>query len=120
MKKNVSTALLICLTGILGLSLMLSGCSKKEKTAESAKQEEQSAAITTVGPADGTKLQMWTFVELHSQFYASMLEEWNSQHPDKPITITFTTYPYADMHNKLTMANQTGQGAPDLCDGAPL
>lgn len=120
MKKNVSTALILCLTGILGLSLMLSGCRKKEKTAENAKDQsqsqEQSAAITTVGPDNGTKLQMWTFVELHSQFYASMLEEWNKLHPDKPITITFTTYPYADMHNKLTMANQTGQGAPDLCD----
>ena len=30
--------------------------------------------------------------------------------------MTFTTYPFADMHNKMIMALQTGEGAPDLCD----
>ena len=73
-------------------------------------------AISTVGPATGTHLELWTFVELHSQHYAAMLEQWNKDHPDKQIQITFTTYPYGDMHNKLIMANQTGTGAPDICD----
>ena len=50
-------------------------------------------------------MEMWTFVELHSQFYAEMLNLWNEQNPDKQIQITFTTYPYADMHNKLLMSN---------------
>ncbi|QHQ60774.1 extracellular solute-binding protein [Anaerocolumna sedimenticola] len=94
-----------------------------EGEASTAEGEESTAegevvadAITTVGPEDGTHLEMWTFVELHSNFYAEMLEQWNKEHPDKQLNITFTTYPYADMHNKLMLANQSGSGAPDLCD----
>lgn len=79
-------------------------------------EEGEATAITTVGPDSGTKMEMWTFVELHSQFYAEMLNLWNEQNPDKQIQITFTTYPYGDMHNKLLMSNQAGTGAPDLCD----
>ena len=73
-------------------------------------------AISTVGPSNGTHLELWTFVELHSQHYAAMLEQWNKDHPDKQIQITFTTYPYGDMHNKLMMSLQAGSGAPDMCD----
>ena len=69
-----------------------------------------------MGPDDGTPLEMWTFVELHSQFYAEMLNKWNEENPDKQLQITFTTYPFSDMHNKLLMANQAGEGAPDLVD----
>ncbi len=117
------------LTGIIIAStvtaMMLSGCSKTTKTSTAAKTDDsetttstakQKAAISTVGPDSGTKLEMWTFVDLHSQFYASMLKKWNTAHPDKQLQITFTVYPYADMHNKLMMADQTGEGAPDLCD----
>ena len=59
---------------------------------------------------------MWDFVDIHSQFYAEMVKEWNKKNPDKQINITFTTYPYQDMHNKLKMAIQAGTGAPDMCD----
>ena len=45
-----------------------------------------------------------------------MFKEWNAKHSDKQINITFTTYPYGDMHDKLKMAIQTGTGAPDMCD----
>lgn len=83
---------------------------------EPAEAEIKPDAISTVGPASGTHLDLWTFVELHSQHYAAMLEKWNKEHPDEQIQITFTTYPYGDMHNKLIMANQTGTGAPDICD----
>lgn len=103
---------------------MIAGCSKKEGgenaapsgEGEAQTQEIKADAISTVGPDDGVKLELWTFVELHSQHYAAMLEKWNAEHPDKHIQITFTTYPYGDMHNKMIMANQTGKGAPDICD----
>ena len=61
-------------------------------------------------------MEMWSFVDLHNEFYAKMLEKWNEQNPDRQIQITFTTYPFGDMHNKMIMALQTGEGAPDLCD----
>lgn len=78
--------------------------------------EAQADAVSTVGPDSGTHMEMWSFVELHNNFYAKMLEKWNEENPDRQIQITFTTYPFADMHNKLIMALQTGEGAPDLCD----
>ena len=60
--------------------------------------------------------EMWSFVDLHNEFYGKMVEKWNEENPDKQIQITFSTYPYADMHNKLMMSLQAGSGAPDLCD----
>ena len=86
-----------------------------EETGEEVEAEEE-VAVTTVGPDSGTHFDMWVFVELHSKFYADMVNKWNEANPDKQIQITFTTYPFADMHNKLTMALQTGEGAPDICD----
>ncbi|MGB8454645.1 MAG: extracellular solute-binding protein [Anaerocolumna sp.] len=118
MKRNLFSLLLWF---VLTASLLI-GCSSKKaattdtKTADTAEGEVVAEAITTVGPEGGTHLEMWTFVELHSNFYAEMLEQWNKENPDKQLNITFTTYPYADMHNKLMLANQSGSGAPDLCD----
>ena len=131
MKKTFKAAMTV-----LGMSALLlaglTGCNKGGSEPAAGNQggnadgntgkTEQSApeikadAISTVGPANGTKLELWTFVDLHSQHYAAMLEQWNKEHPDKQIQITFTTYPYGDMHNKMIMANQTGKGAPDICD----
>ncbi|SFK93073.1 carbohydrate ABC transporter substrate-binding protein, CUT1 family [Lachnospiraceae bacterium KH1T2] len=90
--------------------------SAEEAGEEAESTEAEPEAVTTVGPEDGTKMQMWSFVEAHNTFYASMLEKWNEQNPDRQIQITFTTYPYSDMHQKLIMSLQTGSGAPDLCD----
>lgn len=87
-----------------------------EDAAEEGTTEAEPTAVNTVGPDGATHMEMWSFVELHNTFYASMLEKWNEQNPDRQIQITFTTYPYADMHNKLTLALQSGTGAPDLCD----
>ena len=61
-------------------------------------------------------MEMWSFVEAHNTFYAGMLEKWNEQNPDRTIEITFTTYPYADMHTKLLTSLTAGTGAPDICD----
>ena len=83
---------------------------------ETAEGEVEALAVSTVGPDSGTKMEMWSFVELHNTFYASMLEKWNEANPDRQIQMTFTTYPYSDMHQKMIMALQTGEGAPDLCD----
>jgi len=79
---------------------------------------------TTAGSAFGQifgkkkqpQLTMWTFVDLHARFYESMLKQWNKDHPDKQLSITFTNMPYGEMHNKVTMAVQTGRGMPDMAD----
>ena len=121
MKAGMKKAALVLLTGLFALSLIAcgGGSSSSSTTASAGDSQADSGAeaISTVGPDDAVaKLEMWTFVELHSQFYASMLEKWNAENPDKTIQITFTTYPYGDMHQKMILANQSGTGAPDLCD----
>ena len=79
--------------------------------------EAEATAVTTVGPDDAAGVfECWSFVDLHNEFYGKMVEMWNEQNPDKTIQVTFSTYPYADMHNKLMMSLQAGSGAPDLCD----
>ncbi|MDD3260495.1 MAG: extracellular solute-binding protein [Oscillospiraceae bacterium] len=100
-----------------GTSSSASGTSAASKAASSKTATSSKAPVVkTVGPSSGTHFEMWDFVDVHSQFYAEMVNEWNKLHPDKQINVTFTTYPYADMHNKLKMAVQTGTGAPDMCD----
>lgn len=93
--------------------------SNAASTTEEASSEEASSkapTVKTVGPSDGTHFEMWDFVDVHSDFYAEMVNEWNAKNPNKQINVTFTTYPYGDMHDKLTMAIQTGTGEPDMVD----
>ena len=134
MKKKLLSALLC----VAMAAVLLAGCGKSTKqTANSGEgktedavteteqtpgeEAEQTAeveaqAVTTVGDPNGTHMEMWSFVELHNTYYGKMVEKWNELNPDKTIEVTFTTYPYADMHNKLIMSLQTGEGAPDICD----
>ncbi len=82
-----------------------------------AETEAAPTAVTTVGPDDATaKYELWSFVDLHNEFYGKMVDLWNEQNPDRTIQITFSTYPYGDHHNKLMMSLQAGSGAPDMCD----
>lgn len=102
MKKLVSLLLALCMLLSLGVA-----------SAEIADVEP----LTVAGPDDATaKWDMWSFVDAHNEFYAQMVDKWNAENPDRTIQITFTTYPYADMHQKMLMSLQTGKGAPDMCD----
>lgn len=134
MKKKLLSALLC----VAMVSTVLTGCggaatqeaatddaAATEETSEEAATEDAAAeetgevepeAVTTVGDANGTHMEMWSFVELHNTYYGKMVDMWNAANPDRTIEVTFTTYPYADMHNKLIMSLQTGEGAPDICD----
>ncbi|WP_160675324.1 ABC transporter substrate-binding protein [Clostridium sp. C8-1-8] len=87
---------------------MLVGCggsSQKTKTAS-----------TGVDASGTTHMEMWTFVDLHAQFYKEMEDLWNKENPTKKLDIKFTVLPYDDMHNKLQTALLSGKGAPDMCD----
>ena len=88
--------------------------SDSDETSDESSEEE--VQILTAGDENGTELEMWTFVELHAQFYQEMVKEWNEQNPDKTINLKLTVLPYGDMHTKLQSSLLAGKGAPDLCD----
>ena len=63
-----------------------------------------------------TSLEMWVFAELHATYYEQMAKLWNEENPDRPIDLKVTVYPYEDMHNKLLLAANSGDGLPDVVD----
>lgn len=117
MKKRFLALLLACT--ILGSSL--AACSDGTEGASSAAKDAGASSSEKVLSGNkiqgATELSMWVFVDLHAKFYQTMVDQWNKEHPDKPINLTVTVLPYDDMHNKLQIALQAnGEGAPDLCD----
>ena len=56
-----------------------------EDAVEDATETAESEVVTnTYGDANGTHLEMWTFVELHGAHYGKMAEIWNEEHPALP------------------------------------
>lgn len=102
MKKQ----LLVMLSLLVMLTAILSACSDGNKTDKGESN----------GSKKGTKLEFWTFNELHQTFYEDMAKRWNTANPDNQIQLVANTFPYDDMHNKLLVALQSGTGAPDLAD----
>ncbi|MGL4982516.1 MAG: ABC transporter substrate-binding protein [Treponemataceae bacterium] len=88
--------------------VVLIGCSK-------AKVEPESETVDSEGrkPQEYT---LWTFIELHGQFYQEIAARWNEENPDRPIKLKISVLPYGDMHTKLQSALLAGKGAPDFCD----
>ncbi len=70
----------------------------------------------TFGDENGTHLSLWTFVDVHATFYGKMVDMWNEKNPDNTIQLEAIAYPFADMHQKLLMSFQAGEGAPDIVD----
>lgn len=66
--------------------------------------------------ATPTKLTLWTFISQHDKYFYGMAADWNVAHPEQPIELECVTLGYDEMHNKLKVALQAGEGAPDLCD----
>ncbi|GAB6100389.1 ABC transporter substrate-binding protein [Halanaerocella petrolearia] len=62
------------------------------------------------------KLDMWTFVSAHADYYQRKAKEFNKAHPEFDFKLNTQSYPYDQMHDKLNIALQTGTGAPDLVD----
>lgn len=89
------------------------GCGKKDKD---DKETTGSQVLDGGAGEDAVELEYWTFVDLHGQHFEKMLTLWNEQNPDKQIKLKVTVMPYEDMHNKLKIALQTGEGAPDISD----
>ncbi|SER93702.1 ABC transporter substrate-binding protein [Lachnobacterium bovis] len=111
-KKFLST--LLCTT-MVASSLFGCGTNTASNKA-SAKDKKEEPVVTSFGDKKGTKLELWTFVGQHADFYGKMVEKWNEKNPDRTINMKTTTYPFSDMHTKLTMTLQSKKGAPDICD----
>lgn len=90
---------------------------KPTTAATDSTSKDPTTAPTTGGEAaKTTDLEMWTFIELHGQHFQKMVEKWNIDNPTRQINLKVTVLPYEDMHSKLQIALQTGEGAPDICD----
>lgn len=114
MKKKLLSVLL-CLSMTAS---MLIGCSAGSEDGGSDESSGSNSAGTTEMEVEGdyTELEVWTFIELHQQFYMDMAEKWNEEHPDKQVKLVLSNLAYDDMHNKLSLALESGEGAPDVVD----
>lgn len=75
--------------------------------------------ILSIGFAVNAKtveLDFWTFVNDHADYYQKKAEEFNEAHSEINFILTPQVLPYGQMHDKLSIALQTGMGAPDLAD----
>ncbi|NQX71885.1 sugar ABC transporter substrate-binding protein [Paenibacillus alba] len=98
---------------LLASMLLLSACTSNSSTNNEAATAKNDSATKKAAPV---KLSFWTFNELHQKFFESMAESWNKAHPEQPVQLEATTFPYDDNHNKLLVALQSGTGAPDMAD----
>lgn len=73
-------------------------------------------AVSVASAEEVTTLTMWTFIAQHQEFFEKAAERWNAENPNRPIAVEVTTIGYDDMHNKLKVALQADEGAPDMCD----
>lgn len=72
--------------------------------------------VTAYADDEPIHLTLWTFQELHLDLYREMLDEWNADPANPKLDIDMQVMGYDDMHNKLTIALQTGEGAPDISE----
>lgn len=117
MKKMKLLALMVAVM-MLAVSLAACGSSKtgSDTQAPSSSPSQQSSGGSSDGTPQPVDIEFWTFQDLHVEFYEKMAEKWNQEHPDRPIHLVTTVYPFDEMHNKLLIALQSGVGAPDLVD----
>lgn len=109
MKRRILSVMLVCaVTG----TMILGGCQGESDSGTDASTEESSTEKT----GESTQLTFWTYVEQHTEFMQDAAETWNKKHPDEPIELQTETYPTEDMHSKLLVTLQSGDGAPDLVD----
>jgi len=62
------------------------------------------------------ELSFWTFVQVHADFFAERVAAFNETRDDIEVKLDAVVYPYAEMHDKLLIALQSGIGAPDIVD----
>ena len=108
MKKKVLAALLCA--AMVGTTLAGSDSGSDNSAKQTGKKEMD------VEGDDVTTLNVWTFIENHQDFYTDMAEKWNEENPDRKVKLVLSNMAYDDMHNKLSLALESGEGAPDVVD----
>jgi arabinosaccharide transport system substrate-binding protein len=89
---------------ILVLSFSLAGCSSDKSSSEAETK-------------DGKKqFTMWTFVQVHADYWKDATETWNKNHPDEQIDLKINVLPFDQMNQKIQVALNSGNGAPDIAD----
>lgn len=99
-----------------GSSAKQDSASADTQAADSGKGEAGGKTEMEVTGDNVTTLNVWTFIELHQKFYTTMAEKWNEQNPDQKVKLVLSNMQYDDMHNKLSLALESGKGAPDIAD----
>ncbi len=116
MKKKTIAALLAA-TLVLSPAM---GCSSPSGESAAPGSAPASAADDGGGEAqpsgEATPFTFWTYVEQHTEFFIDAADTWNAAHPEEPIELSTETYPVPDMHSKLLVTLQSGDGAPDIVD----
>ena len=108
--KKKALAVLLC-AAMAGT--MLAGCGGSK---DSGEKKETGKREKEVEGDDVTTLTVCTFNENHQDFYTNMAEKWNEANPDKKVKLVLSNMAYDDMHNKLSLALESGEGAPDVVD----
>jgi arabinosaccharide transport system substrate-binding protein len=67
-------------------------------------------------PGENIELEFWTFVDNHTDFLINRAEEFNAANDQYNVLLRASTAEYAEMHDRLLIALQSGTGAPDLVD----
>ena len=78
------------------------------------------ALILMVTPSlvakEKVSLEIWTFVDFHAEYYERMAELFNELHPEIELELTAVTYPFEQMHEKVSIGLYTGLGLPDIAE----
>ena len=113
MKKKVLAALLCA--AMVGTTLAGCGSSGSDSGSDNSAKQTGKKELDVEGD-DVTTLNVWTFIENHQDFYTDMAEKWNEENPDRKVKLVLSNMAYDDMHNKLSLALESGEGAPDVVD----
>ena len=113
MKKKV-LAVLLC-AAMVGTTLAGCGSSGSDSGSDDSAKQTGKKEMDVEGD-DVTTLNVWTFIENHQDFYTDMAEKWNEENPDRKVKLVLSNMAYDDMHNKLSLALESGEGAPDVVD----
>lgn len=113
-----------CLSLVICLAILVitfSACGSNNTASAGTASPEKNSSVPTEAsastkPAEPTDFTFWTYQELHTQFMKDAAQRWNAAHPNEPVNIKTEAYPVDDMHSKLLITLQSGQGAPDLVD----
>jgi arabinosaccharide transport system substrate-binding protein len=97
--------------------LVAAGCGGDGEGGEAEpEQEVESQEANSDNAEEDIELEFWTFVDNHADFLIAQAERFNEENDKYNITLNATTIEFAEMHDKLLVALQSGTGAPDLVD----